>query len=127
MKRRLRSPNHRPPNPSRIRRSPKADIRLTWTGGVTGYQGRVRVGGIATGWATIPDVCCPGWEATVSDLDGCDLDPGLVTLELLEGPRRGLFAIGDLERPDLVVGLQHANGGGVATVFGRSDFGPPLA
>ena len=127
MKRRLRSPNHRPPNPPTIRRSPKADFRLTWTGGVTGYAGRVRVGGIATGWATIPDVCGAVWEATVSDLEGCVVDPGLVTLELLEGPRRGLFAIGDLERPDVVVGLQIASGGGVATVFGRSEFGPPLA
>jgi hypothetical protein len=125
VKRRLRAPNDRPPNPPSIRRSPRADLRLSWTGGVTGYEGRVRLGGVATGWATIPDVCGATWEATVSEIDGCDVDPGFVTVELLEGPRRGLFAIGDLEHPDLIVDARHA--GATVTIFGRSDFGPPLA
>jgi hypothetical protein len=80
---------------------------------------------VATGWATVPDVCGATWEATVGDLDGCDLPPGLVTFELLDGPRRGLFAIGDLEHPDLIVDARHA--GATVTIFGRSDFGPPLA
>ena len=85
----------------------------------------MRLGGVATGWASVPDVCGATWEATVSDVDGCDVPPGLVTLELLDGPRRGLFAIGDLEHPDLLVDAH--NPGAEITVFGRSDFGPPLA
>jgi hypothetical protein len=125
VKRRLRTPNDRPPNPPAIRRSPRADLRLRWTGGVTGYEGRVRLGGVATGWATIADVCGATWEATVSQIDGCDVDPGFVTVELLEGPRRGLFAIGSLEHRDLIVDVRHA--GATVTVFGRSDFGSPLA
>jgi hypothetical protein len=85
----------------------------------------VRLGGLARGWATIPDVCGPTWEATVSEIEGCDVPPGLVTLELLDGPRRGLFAIGDLERRDLILALEHP--GAIAAVHGRSEFGPPLA
>jgi hypothetical protein len=85
----------------------------------------VRLGGVATGWATIPDVCRADWEARIGELDGCDIPPGFVTLELLDGPRRGLFAIGDLEHPDLMVDAH--NPGAEITVIGRSDFGPPLA
>ncbi len=92
---------------------------------MTGYEGRVRLGGVATGWATIPDVCGATWDATVSEIDGCDVPPGFVTLELLEGPRRGLFALGDLELRDLIIDVQ--NPGAMATVIGRSEFGPPLA
>jgi hypothetical protein len=85
----------------------------------------VRIGGVATGWASIADVCGATWQTTVSDLDGCDAPSGLVTVELLDGPRRGLFAIGDLEHPELIVDAH--NPGAEVQVFGRSEFGPPLA
>jgi hypothetical protein len=70
-------------------------------------------------------VCGATWQATVGDLDGCTVAPGLVTLELLDGPRRGLFAFGDLEHPELIVDAH--NPGAEVTVFGRCEFGPPLA
>ncbi len=64
------------------------------------------------------------WTADVRDIAGFDLQPGLVTLELLDGNSAGLFAIGDLQYPAGAQELPYREG--PAVVSGRTAFGPWL-
>jgi hypothetical protein len=57
-----------------------------------------RSGSAAT--ATIDDLDSLAWKADVRDVATFDFQPGLVTIEIVGGPRDGLFAVSELEYPD---------------------------
>lgn len=92
---------------------------------MAGYVGRVSLNGSAAN-ATIPDLESPVWEADVREIETFDFQPGLVTIQLLDGRSAGLFAIGELHYPD---GSQvYPYREGPAIVLARTPFGPrPIA
>jgi hypothetical protein len=86
------------------------------------YDGRVGLSGSTAAHATIQDIEAASWTAHVRDIAGFDFQPGLVTLELLDGSSAGLFAIGDLQYPAGAQVFPYREG--PAVVFGKTPFGP---
>lgn len=89
---------------------------------MTGYLGRVELSAGTLAYAAIADLDASQWTANVSDIKEFDFQPGLICIEVLDGPRSGLWAIGELKYPEGAQGVPYREG--PAVMFGRTPFGP---
>ena len=85
------------------------------------YVGRVSLGGVGA-TATIEDLEAPDWSAAVRDITGFDFQPGLVMVEILDGPSTGLVAVGELTYLEDAQVVPYREG--PAFVSARTPFGP---
>lgn len=85
------------------------------------YAGRVSLSGSsANARARIRDVDSPAWRADVRDITEFDFQPGLIAVELIDGGRAGLVAIGELRYPAGSPSFPYREG--PAVVFARTPF-----